>query len=237
MRILLIDLICFLAVAMSFAPVTGANENDLASAVFVAHHPSDFVYSAGEDWTARYYSDYAVTSLYEVNTSIPDGVYTSPDNLAVWYVLVAFCDGEDKIWGGTQFGLGPYDTAAFYITDSGICLDGALEIPSSGNWPGPEEGVSIAYTGSAWQGRFEPIHWFAGYQYAGTTMISITGFDRDGSYQSCQLGSITTPAVTYEITEPTAFGALGVASPGLIPECGLTWYDEMTWGLIKTLYK
>jgi hypothetical protein len=235
MRILITGLACLLA--LSVAVTANADENDLVSAVFVAHHPPDFVYSAGEDWTAKYYSDFALTSLYEVNTFIPDGEFTSTENQAIWYVLVAFCDGEEKTWGGTQFGLGQFDTNAFYITGGGICLPGGLEIPSSGSWPGPEEGIAIAATSTNWQGNFEPIHWFSGYQYSGTTMISITGFERDGNPQSCQLGSVTTPAVTYEITEPTAFGALGVGSPGLIPECGVTWYDEITWGVVKTLYK
>jgi hypothetical protein len=219
---------------ISLQPVS-ADELDLSSAAFITHFPPNFVYSAGEDWTAMYHSDYQINELEAVNPSIPDGVYTDVSNQAVWYVLASFCDGEDKEWAGVQFGFGDYNPDAFYFSSSAPCLPNTLEIPSSG-WPGPNSGVAVARTEEIWTGNFQPLYYFEGYQYAGTALISISGYDYNGNWLEPAIANDLTEV--WYITDPDRLGALGVGIPGESVECnGTSSTDELSWGQIKLLHK
>ena len=114
--------LALLGLAMGSASADPAN---LFGGVLIAHHPDGLVYSAGEEWCARYMDTYAIADANDqINRS---DVASTVDNQDVWFVVAAF--NEDKIWCGTQFGLGDYDAMAWYLTSGGgNCLAISLEI-------------------------------------------------------------------------------------------------------------
>lgn len=144
-----------------------ADPSELSGGVLIAHRPLDLVYSAGEDWCARYADTYAITSSADqINRS---DVTTNIDNQDVWFVIAAFA--EDKVWCGTQFGLGDFDPMAWYMTSGGgNCLANSLEIPTAG-WPAPMTGISIAATDVQNVGNYVPVYWFEGYTYSGDPVV------------------------------------------------------------------
>jgi hypothetical protein len=198
-RVLLALALLGLGVGMAYAQPT-----NLASGVFVAHQPPGIVYSA--EWGSWCPNYVPITSCDQENPhmSIAGGAK------GVWYVLGAF-DG-DKVWCGTEFGLGNYDNGLMSITENGQCPTDALIIPS-GNWPGPNTGVSVAATATSWSGNFQPVYWFVSYSYYGDPMLVQltanpgTGF---GGFANC-----LTPPTGYPAQ---CFGAMGINMPG-IPCC------------------
>ena len=148
-----------------------ADPSELSGGVLIAHRPAVLVYSAGEDWCERYADTYALaTPADQINRS---DVMTDSDSQDIWFVIAAF--SEEKVWCGTQFGLGDFDSDAWYMTSGGgNCLANSLEIPTAG-WPGPLTGLSIAATDVQYTGTMAPIYWFEGYTYSGNpTVIPVT---------------------------------------------------------------
>jgi hypothetical protein len=206
----------FLAMAMLAGSLAAADEHDLSAAALLVHFPPDFSYSTNEDWSARYDSDFRFDNPIDNNPSIPDGVYTSLENPAVWYVIVAPAFCEERTWAGVRFGFGDYNADAFEFIHSNICLPDGLVIPTA-TWPGPNEGVALTATTTNWQGDFEAVYYFIGYQYTGTALISISGYD-DGTYHEVQLGTATAPSIVYEITSPAMLGTMGIGVQGYAAE-------------------
>jgi hypothetical protein len=215
------------------------DEDDLSSAMMIAHFPPSYVYSVGADWPGMYHSEYHIDSYLEVNPTIPADTYDSPENPFVWYVLVGFCDGEDKAVAGAQFGFGDYDANAHYITSYGPGLAGTLEIWTE-NWPGPDSGTIIVTTGAPWIGNYEPFYYFEGYQYAGTTIVPISGYYLDDGYTwlNVELGNTTVPVISFEITDENRLGAMGVGTNGEGVECeDVSSTNQVSWGQLKMFHK
>jgi hypothetical protein len=181
-----------------------ADENDLFGGTLNPHHPPDLVYSAGEDWCARYHDTYGVTSSAELNPR--SDILSDNVTCDVWYVIAAWMD--EKLWCGTQFGLGAYDSGAWYMTGSGNCLLNSLEIPTIG-WPGPETGISIAATDTPYAGNFVPIYWFEGYTYSGEPVV--IPLVEDPSQDFIGFGNCMAPAEVW----PACGGAMGFFTDGV----------------------
>jgi hypothetical protein len=181
-----------------------AQPSYLSGGVFIAHHPPGTLYT--DELCYRYQIDFAITSCEEENPTMN----LAPSEQGFWYVLGAF-DG-DKAWCGAEFGLGNYDDNLISIIESGQCPTDALIIPS-GNWPGPNAGVSIAATATSWSGNFQPVYWFVSYSYYGDPVLVQltanpgTGF---GGFANCM-----TPPTSYPAS---CFGAMGINMPG-VPCC------------------
>jgi hypothetical protein len=161
-----------LALAMlSLVGSAVADPSNLYGGVLIAHHPDGLVYSAGELWCDRYVDTYAITDAADQNPR--SDTMSDVVNQDVWFVIAAF--HEDKVWCGTQFGLGDYNPLGWYMTSGGgNCLANSLEIPTAG-WPGPMTGISIAATDVQYAGNFVPIWWFEGYTYLGEpTLVPIS---------------------------------------------------------------
>jgi hypothetical protein len=161
-----------LALAMlSLVGSAVADEANLFGGVLIAHHPDGLVYSEGEEWCARYMDTYFITDAADQNPR-SDRMSDVVDK-DVWFVIAAF--HEEKVWCGTQFGLGDFDPYGWYMTSSGgNCLANSLEIPTAG-WPAPMTGISIAATDVQYAGNFVPIYWFEGYTYTGEpTLVPVT---------------------------------------------------------------
>jgi hypothetical protein len=192
-----------LAVLALGAGIARAQPSDLSNGVFITHHPPGIVYSAGWGSWCPNYSEFAIATCEEQNPTIPLG----EEEKGVWFVLGAF-DG-DKAWCGVEFGLGNYDSGLMSITENGQCPTDALIIPS-GNWPGPNTGVSLAATATSWSGNFLPVYWFVSYSYYGDPMLvhltanPETGF---GGFANC-----LTPPTGYPAQ---CFGAMGINMPGI----------------------
>jgi hypothetical protein len=207
-----------LALAM-IAIATGtvlADEHDLSSAVLICHRPADLVFSAGEEWCARYDDTYSISNLSEANPTVSIGDGTSANKTA-WYVIAAFCDGEEKLWSGVQFGFGDYSAELFYFSAAVPCHPDPLEI-LEGEWPGPNTGIAIvSREGSRWEGNYEPIYYFEGYQYVGSGIIPIGDY-ADG--QGIEFGNTLVPTGTFLIDDPTHIGSMGILTDGVNPVCG-----------------
>jgi len=116
-----------------------ADSNDLEGGVLIAHHPTEFQYSPGLDWCEKYDELYSISNCEEQNPRVDlDG---NLGESSVWYVLAAW--DSTKHCCGISFGLGSYESSAYYFQDWQPCLSGALEIQDSG-WPGPDTGTAIA---------------------------------------------------------------------------------------------
>jgi hypothetical protein len=186
-----------------FTVTASADVSNLAGGVLIAHHPTD-VYSAGQDWCARYADFYAIDDAADQNPR--SDLLSDNVNKDIWFVVAAFV--EDKVWCGTQFGLGDYDALAWYMTGSGNCLANSLEIPTAG-WPGPLSGISIAATDVQYVGNFLPIVWFEGYTYSGDpTVIPITV---DPSQDFIGFGNCEAPAGVWAAEG----GAMGFFTDGV----------------------
>lgn len=198
-----------LLLMLAFTANAAADEADLYGGVLLAHHPPDLVYSAGEDWCARYHDTYAISHWSENNAR--SDIQSDNLNQDVWYVIAAF--HENKIWCGIQFGLGDYDANGWYMTGSGNCLANSLEIPTP-DWPGPITGVSIAATDIPYSGNYVPVYWFVGYTYSGEpTLVPI---DEDPSQNFIGFGNCEAPAGVW----PAEGGGMGFFMDGIYPVIG-----------------
>jgi hypothetical protein len=182
------------------AGIACAQPTNLAGGVFITHYPPGIVYTIDPtDWCATY-GQFAISSCDQQNNTIDTELG------AVWYVLAAFNE-NDKVWCGTEFGLGAYNPGAVAFVGNGQCPTDALVIPA-GAWPGPSTGIAVAATGTPWTGNFQPVFWFACYAYTPTliqlTNNPATGF---GGFANCM-----TPPTPYTAA---CFGAMGILQPGI----------------------
>jgi hypothetical protein len=139
--------------------IAGADENDLTGGVFICHHDPNIVYSVPpEGWCQHYVDNYAIQNCEDQNPSI------MTTESRIWFVLSAFQGA--KRWCGTEFGFGEYEPYLYIFSSFGPCTPGGnLEIPSSSNWPGPNEGTAVVTTDLAWTGEIAPVYYFTGYAY------------------------------------------------------------------------
>ncbi len=194
-----------LTVVFLWAVAAHADPSDLSNGVFIVHSPAVFEYSCLQTHDPCYcYGEpsYGIQSCEEQNTD----AYTT--QMIVWYVVAAWT--EEKIWRGTEFGIGDY-WPMFFIWSFGPCFPSeGLEIPSE-NWPGPNEGTALAVVDVPWQGNFVAVYYFEGYAYGNTGQIPLavdpmTGF---GGFANAEVPPQQFPA--------TCYGALGCFMPGF--EC------------------
>jgi FlgD Ig-like domain len=195
-----------------------ADQHDLTSACLSAHFPPDYTFSSGEDWCDAYGAQYQIDSQTSINSSIPGDVYVSAANPFTWYILVSFCDGEDKLWGGVSFGLGEYSEDACFITNHGGCVPGGGAGHTSPGWPGSGSGIDLLST-MPWEGNFEPVYYFQGYQYSGTTIIPVTGYFENDIWNPAGVQNTINPITFYSINDDNALGAMGVGVDGEGIEC------------------
>ncbi len=150
-------LFCAFGIVAGSAAADPAN---LAGGAFIAHHPMGMEFSSeppAGGWCQEYWDHYRIEECEDQVNRIDTA------NAVIWFVLAAWA--EEKEWCGTEFGLGEYDAADFFIEDYGPCWpEDGLEIPTA-SWPGPGEGTAIVVTGTPWEGNFVPVYWFAGYAY------------------------------------------------------------------------
>ena len=193
-----------LALAMlSLIGGASAQESNLAGGVMIAHAPVGLEYTSDAmDWCGIYAADPLTDSYDQINA-----IYADVAAARVWYVVAAF--ESDKIWCGSQFGLGDFDpVGGFYIGGYGPCLDGNLEIPGAG-WPGPNAGTAVVATHTEWVGNYLPIYWFGGYCY-GTSLLQL---DVDPSQDPGFIGFGNCEAPSQVWT--AAGGAMGIFTDGI----------------------
>jgi formylglycine-generating enzyme required for sulfatase activity len=188
--------------------------NDLSGGVLIAHNPPNYVYSEDNNWCAAYFDNYAIMDAFEQSNRIDNISYGNSPH--IWYVIAAF--SEDKIWCGTTFGLGNYDTEVFYLIGSNgnQCLDESMTTQTS-DWPMPNSGIDITATTTLWEGNYLPIYCFQGYTYLAAsgdftpTIIPITEDPSQGfiGFTNCEPLSDTWPAVG---------GGMGIFSDGYYVE-------------------
>jgi hypothetical protein len=214
---------------------------DLGGGVLIAHHPPGLAYSLGStDWCDL---RSPITSCEEQNPRVDDR-----SNPAVWYVLAAW-NASDRVWCGTEFGLGEYDPSSLSLVAHGVCPANTLTIPH-GNWPGPNTGIAIARTESHWEGNYQPIYYFACYAYK-SQILPLTANPATGFAGFAQCGGMTGGQY-----DAVCLGAMGLLTPGTVccpptvvakvccldeacrltleKECldlGGTWHPE--WGICK----
>jgi hypothetical protein len=187
-----------LALTVLGASLACAQPSNPAGGVFIAHYvPSpDYTAAAG----CASYEEHAISDCQEQVPRIDN------HSASIWYVLAAF-DGGDRVWCGTEFGLGAFDPHAIAFLENGVCLAGAIVIPTEG-WPGPNEGIAIAATTEGWSGNYRPVYWFGCYAYSSAliplTSNPATGF---GGFANCSTPSIMYPAA--------CFGAMGLFRDGV----------------------
>lgn len=188
----------------------GADVNDLAGGVYIAHFVAELPYSTDPPvggW-CRAYESYAIpNSQGQVNrVDIPGG-----DEAPVsWFVLSAWA--EEKVWGLCQFGFGDFDPALFAFSEwSACCPVGFLEIPTAG-WPGPNAGTAFTRIGSVgWEASIAPVYWFGGYAYAASAPGMIP-LGVDPSYNFAGWVNNVNPPAAFEAE---CLGALGIDMDGV----------------------
>ncbi len=191
--------LALLSLAMGSA---SAQETNLAGGVMIAHHPAGLAYTSDAvDWCATYAGAPLTDSAQQNNMITGD---PNADEAFVWFVVAAFA--QDKVWCGTQFGLGHFSADDFYIDGYGACLLDNLEIPTSG-WPGPNEGTAVVATSTQWSGNYQPVYWFGGYCY-GETVVSL---DVDPSVGFIGFGNCEAPSQTWAAEG----GSMGIFTDGV----------------------
>jgi predicted outer membrane repeat protein len=183
-----------------------SDSSNLEGGVFIAHHPPGLQYSAGQDYCQRYFQDFAIDSCSEQNNRIDlDG---NQGETSVWYVLAAW--GEEKQWCGAEFGFADYDSNIYVFAHWGPCFPdgsgGGMQI-QAGGWPGPNAGVSLSISGTAWSGNFAPVYWFMGYSYyQGEIPLAVNPASEFGGTANCD-----SPPQSWDAT---AFGGMGIFQDG-----------------------
>ena len=179
------------------AGVVYATPNDLSNGVLITHYPPGLQYTTEFDDWCGLYGQYAIQSCEQQNNVIDTQLGT------VWYVLAAWND-NDKVWCGTEFGLGNYNTRVVLFADYGQCPGTALTIPY-GAWPAPNTGMSLAATSEPWAGNFQPVYFFASYAYPaqGSTVVPLTPHPNTGfaGFANC-------------LTPPGSYPAVGLGAMG-----------------------
>jgi hypothetical protein len=207
-------IVVFVALIGMCATNALADENNLAGGVLITHYVTYPAIRYVTPLCERYDTDPdfgiddASEQVCRIDEVLPPPGYLNP---AVWYVVAAF--HEDKIWCGTQFGLGDYHPYVFYICGQGECLDNCLMIPTVG-WPGPNTGISIAATDEVWEGNYRPIYYFQGYTYLAMggdftpTLLELTDYP---GQDFMGFGNCMSPVQTWSAEG----GALGVFMDGI----------------------
>jgi hypothetical protein len=187
----------------SHAPVAladsslGREGSDLGGGVLIAHHPPGLLYTVGStDWCAAYPQ---IASCEALNPRIDDR-----SNPVVWYVLAAWHE-SDKVWYGTEFGLGDYVPSSLSWIDYGTCPGNAMTIPY-GAWPGPNTGISIATT-QPWTGNFRPVYFFTCYAYQSQT-LPLTVHPKTG------FAGFVNRGMTSNAYDAVCLGTMGLLTPG-----------------------
>lgn len=84
-----------------------------------------------------------------------------------WYVAVVVSPAANTPnFNTVVFGLGPFNMGDNYISYTGACVPGALEV-SSGGWPGPNEGTAVSWAPDCLNGHMESVYYFGTYNYYG----------------------------------------------------------------------
>jgi hypothetical protein len=195
----LLVLLCVTAIAAQ------ADPNDLTGGVFILHSPPEINWSCYEQYGACDGYDacgFGIQNCEEQNPRI-DGPQTT-----IWYVIAAW--SEAKTWCGVEFGLGSYPAEELFITTWGPCFpQTGLEIPTPG-FPAPNTGTSIVVIPQPWEGNFQPVYWFIGYDGYGTPgqfPLTVHPVSRFGGFANCAVPSVLFPA--------ECFGSLGIFEPGV----------------------
>jgi hypothetical protein len=205
-RTLVILAMALSGIGFELRDVARVDASTLGGGVLIAHHPAGMAYSSDsprEGWCAKYRNEFAITTAeQQVNRTDTIGAPV------FWFVLSAWY--EPKQFGGIEFGLGDYDSAAFVIVEHGVCGGPQLQIPN-GAWPGPNTGIAIAAQDhSGWSGNYVPTYYFVGYAYAPGTRIDITGYsagDHRANWATCGENGTSAEAV--------CLGAFGVLQDGI----------------------
>ncbi len=160
-------------------------------------------------WCAEYAS-HAVSSFEELDTELPWHPFGN-----IWYVLAAW-ETESKIWCGTEFGFGNYDSSVYGFLEFFPCYPvGGLEIATS-DWPGPNEGTAFVTTGTPWSGNWVPVYWFGGYSYPPSYGATVMPISVDPPTNFCGFSNCQNPPISYAVEEAQR-GAMGVNMPGMVP--------------------
>ena len=166
--------------------------------VLIVHAPPGLAYTAGEDWCARYGSEFRIIQSSEQVTRLDP---TLEETGAIWYVLAAF--SEPVSWCAVTFGFGAYDAGIHLFMEWGACHGGGMEAASA-EWPGPNEGTALIHA-QRWSGNYEPVYWFAGLAY-GEGQLPLCAYSYAG-----QSGVRNCRGQWFPIE---CFGALGVRTDG-----------------------
>jgi hypothetical protein len=85
----------------------------------------------------------------------------TPDLDGVEWFIVLAAGANPLAFHTITFGIGDYDPAACYISETGACFPqfGPLEIPSNG-WPGPFSGTAVSWAPFCLEGLLVPVYFF-----------------------------------------------------------------------------
>ncbi len=197
-----------LAVVLAWAAIAHADPSDLSNGVFIVHCTPPLGFSSRYEARDRCHDfeepPYNIQSCEEQNTRL-EGEY----QWQVWYVVAAWT--EEKIWSGTEFGIGACDFDDFYVACSEPCFPSeGLEISSNG-WPCPNGGTALTVVDVPWQGNFIPVYFFEGFGYGTTGQIPLTVDPMTG------FGGFANADAPPQQFPATCYGALGCYMPGI--EC------------------
>ena len=196
---------------LSLVAGASADPNDLADGVLITHTPAGHVFSPGADYCADY-GQYGITSCVEQNTNMASQGYAQH---MFFYVVAAFA--EDKVWCGTQFGIGDVtgsDEYFYFVAggDANICLPNALSTTSGAGFPMEHEGIAIVATDTPWAGNFLPVYWAECYSYYGGGDYNIPLATYPGDPPLAVFGNCEVPSLIWDIE---CLGAMGVGNdPG-----------------------
>lgn len=194
-----------------------ADPADLAGGVLITHTPAGHIFSPGGDYCLDY-AQYGIASCEEQNTNMVSGGTTQH---MFFYVVAAFA--EDKVWCGTQFGIGDVtgsDNFFYFVAggDANICLPNALSTTSGAGFPMENEGIAIVATDTPWAGNFLPIYWAECYSYyAGGDYEVPLGF-YPGDPPLAIFGNCDVPSIIWDIDCLGVMGIGAVAGAACCPD-------------------
>jgi hypothetical protein len=184
-----------------------------------------------------------------------------------WYLAVVVSPAANTPnFNTVVFGLDTFNMADNYISYTGACVTGALEISTAG-WPGPGEGTAVSWAPGCLYGYMEPVYYFGTYNYGGMIPLGVHPV-QGGVVVDCSADPQEDPFEGFGVMEganPTCPGS--GPEPGACcfgPSCvmllevdciaqGGDWYggtcepdnpcptetptNETTWGSIKNIYR